>query len=153
MRIAVALAFSLLAVGVQAAPETPAPHAHGPDRVMVSAANPAAVEAGLTVLRAGGSAVDAAVAVQAALGLVEPQSSGLGGGAFMVYYDAHTRRVTAYDGRETAPAGATPDMFLRPDGTSLPFSQAVLSGRSAGVPGTVAMLFLAQHEFGKLAWS
>jgi gamma-glutamyltranspeptidase / glutathione hydrolase len=153
MRLAIALAFVLVAATVQAAPGRPTPTAGAQDHVMVSAANPAAVEAGLKVLRAGGSAVDAAVAVQAALGLVEPQSSGLGGGAFMVYYDARGRRVIAYDGRETAPAGATPDMFLRPDGTSLPFSQAVLSGRSAGVPGTVAMLFLAQHEFGKLAWS
>jgi gamma-glutamyltranspeptidase/glutathione hydrolase len=76
--------------------------------VMVAAANPLAVEAGLAVLRRGGTAVDAAVAVQAVLGLVEPQSSGLGGGAFLVHYNARTRAVTAYDGRETAPAGATP---------------------------------------------
>jgi gamma-glutamyltranspeptidase/glutathione hydrolase len=152
MRLAVVLALSLLAAGVQAAPNTPTPGAGSADRTMVSAANPAAVEAGLTVLRAGGSAVDAAVAVQVALGLVEPQSSGLGGGAFMVYYDGRNRRVTAYDGRETAPAGATADMFLRPDGTALPFSQAVLSGRSAGAPGAIAMLFLAQHEHGKLSW-
>jgi gamma-glutamyltranspeptidase / glutathione hydrolase len=153
MRLAALLAFTLFAAAVQAAPGTPPTGAGAPDHVMVSAANPAAVEAGLAVLRSGGSAVDAAVAVQAALGLVEPQSSGLGGGAFMVYYDAHSRRVTAYDGRETAPAGATPDMFLRADGTTLPFAQAVLSGRSAGAPGAIAMLSLAQHEHGKLLWS
>src|SRR5580658_2713415 len=94
-------------------------------KAMVAAANPLATEAGIKVLREGGSAVDAAVAIQATLGLVEPQSSGLGGGAFMVFYDAKTRRATAYDGREWAPAGASPDMFLGPDGKPLPFFQAV----------------------------
>ncbi|HKR89650.1 MAG TPA: gamma-glutamyltransferase family protein, partial [Phenylobacterium sp.] len=122
-------------------------------RAMVAAANPMAVDAGLAVLRRGGSAVDAAVAVQAVLGLVEPQSSGLGGGAFMVFYDARTRTVTSYNGRETAPAGATPDMFLGPDRRPLPFATAVLSGRSTGVPGAIAMLALAQAQHGKLAWS
>jgi len=141
---------ALFAAGSPAlAADKPAPS----DKVMVAAANPAAVDAGLKVLRAGGSAVDAAVAVQAALGLVEPQSSGLGGGAFLVYYDARTRKATAYDGRETAPAGATADMFLKADGTPMSFSDAVLSGRSAGVPGAIAMLALAQREHGKLAWS
>ncbi len=120
---------------------------------MVAAANPMAVDAGLKVLKAGGSAVDAAVAVQAVLGLVEPQSSGLGGGAFMTYYDARTKTVTAYNGRETAPAGATPDMFLGPDGKALPRGVAMTSGRSAGVPGAVAMLYLAQSQHGKLKWA
>nr|WP_295108294.1 gamma-glutamyltransferase [uncultured Caulobacter sp.] len=120
---------------------------------MVAAANPLAVEAGLRVLRDGGSAVDAAVAIQAVLGLVEPQSSGLGGGAFLVFYDAKTGKVTAYDGREKAPAGATPDMFLGPDGKPLPFVKALLSGRSSGVPGAIAMLSLAQKEHGKAAWN
>jgi gamma-glutamyltranspeptidase / glutathione hydrolase len=120
---------------------------------MVTAANPLAANAGLKVLRAGGSALDAAVAVQAVLGLVEPQSSGLGGGAFMVFYDARMKRVTAYDGREVAPMGATPQMFLGPDGKPLPFGQAILSGRSAGVPGALAMLYLAHKEHGRLAWS
>ena len=119
---------------------------------MVSAANPLAAAAGLKVLREGGSAIDAAVAVQAVLGLVEPQSSGLGGGAFMVYYDAKTKHVTAYDGREVAPMGATPAMFLGADGKPLPFFQAILSGRSAGVPGAVAMLYLAQREHGRRPW-
>ncbi|RRN65934.1 gamma-glutamyltransferase [Caulobacter sp. 602-1] len=124
-----------------------------PAKGMVAAANPLAVEAGLRVLRDGGSAVDAAVAIQAVLGLVEPQSSGLGGGAFMVFYDAKTGKVTAYDGRETAPAGASPDMFMGSDGKPLPFVTAVLSGRSSGVPGAVAMLSLAQKEHGKVAWN
>ncbi len=123
-----------------------APHA------MVAAANPHAVEEGLAVLRQGGSAVDAAVAVQAALGLVEPQSSGLGGGAFMLYYDAATRRVTAYDGRETAPMGAKPDMFIGPDKKPMPFGQAMVSGKATGVPGAIAMLALAQGEHGRLPW-
>ncbi|HTX49757.1 MAG TPA: gamma-glutamyltransferase [Caulobacteraceae bacterium] len=138
--------------GPAQAPQPPAgpviePHA------MVSAANPLAAATGLKVLREGGSAMDAAVAVQAVLGLVEPQSSGLGGGAFMVYYDAKTKHVTAYDGREVAPMGATPDMFLGADGKPLPFFQAILSGRSAGVPGAVAMLYLAHQEHGRRAWS
>jgi len=133
----------------ETAPVAPAPT--GPS-AMVAAANPLAVEAGIKVLKAGGSAVDAAVAVQATLGLVEPQSSGLGGGAFMVHYEAATGKVTAYDGRETAPAGATPDMFLGPDGNPLTYPEAVLSGRATGVPGAVAMLSLAQREHGKLPW-
>lgn len=120
---------------------------------MVAAANPLAVEAGLRVLRDGGSAVDAAVAIQAVLGLVEPQSSGLGGGSFMVFYDAKTHKVTAYDGREKAPAGATPDLFMGPDGKPLPFVKAVLSGRSSGVPGAIAMLSMAQKEHGRVAWN
>jgi gamma-glutamyltranspeptidase/glutathione hydrolase len=119
---------------------------------MVAAAHPLAVEAGVSVLRRGGSAMDAAVAVQAALGLVEPQSSGIGGGAFITYYDAKTRKVTAYNGRETAPSGASPDMFLGPDGKPLSFVDAVTSGRSTGVPGAVAMLHMAQKAHGRLAW-
>ena len=118
----------------------------------VAAANPLAVQAGVEILQAGGNAVDAAVAVQAALGLVEPQSSGLGGGAFLVYYDAHTGRVTAFDGRETAPAGATADMFMGPDGKPLSYSDAVTSGRSTGAPGAMAMLGLAHERYGKLPW-
>jgi gamma-glutamyltranspeptidase / glutathione hydrolase len=120
---------------------------------MVAAANPLAVEAGLDVLRAGGSAVDAAVAVQAALGLVEPQSSGIGGGAFMLHYDAKTGDVMAYDGREIAPAGATERLFLDEDGKPLPFMTAVTSGRSQGVPGAVAMLHMAWQDHGKLEWA
>jgi gamma-glutamyltranspeptidase / glutathione hydrolase len=120
---------------------------------MVAAANPLAVEAGLDVLRAGGSAVDAAIAVQAALGLVEPQSSGIGGGAFMLHYDAKTGDVVAYDGREVAPAGATERLFLDDEGKPLPFLAAIQSGRSQGVPGAVAMLHMAWQDHGKLPWA
>jgi gamma-glutamyltranspeptidase/glutathione hydrolase len=119
----------------------------------VIAANPLAAKAGLEVLKRGGSAVDAAIAVQAMLSLVEPQSSGIGGGAFMTYYDAGTGKVSVLDGREVAPAQATSTMFLRPDGTPLPFSEAVLSGRATGVPGVVKMLAAAHDEYGKLPWN
>jgi gamma-glutamyltranspeptidase / glutathione hydrolase len=121
-------------------------------QIFVTAANPLAVEAGMSVLRRGGSAVDAAIAVQAMLSLVEPQSSGLGGGAFLTYYDASSRRVIVYDGRETAPAGATPEMFLDESGAPLPFARAVLSGRATGVPGAVRMLHEAHRAHGRLAW-
>ncbi|HKT86585.1 MAG TPA: gamma-glutamyltransferase [Novosphingobium sp.] len=120
---------------------------------MVAAANPLATQVGVDVLKAGGSAVDAAVAIQAVLGLVEPQSSGLGGGAFMVYYDAATRKVTAYDGREKAPMGATKHLFLDDEGKPLPFFDAVLGGISIGVPGAIAMLDMAHHDHGKLPWA
>ena len=119
----------------------------------VIAANPLAARAGMEVLERGGSAVDAAIAVQAMLSLVEPQSSGLGGGAFMTYYDGASRRISIYDGREMAPAQATPGMFLDSAGKPLPFNAAVLSGRATGVPGAVAMLGLAHKEHGKLQWS
>jgi gamma-glutamyltranspeptidase/glutathione hydrolase len=119
---------------------------------MVAAANPLAVKAGVDVLKAGGSAIDAAVAIQAVLGLVEPQSSGLGGGAFMVYYDAKTRQATAYDGREVAPAGAGDHLFFDENGKRLPFVTAVLGGISTGVPGAIAMLDMAHRDHGKLAW-
>ena len=118
----------------------------------VAAANPMAVDAGLEILGRGGKAIDAAVAVQAMLGLVEPQSSGVGGGSFLMYYDARTGRVSALDGREKAPAGATPDMFLDEHGKPLPFIEAVRSGRSTGVPGAIAMLASAQAKFGALRW-
>ena len=118
----------------------------------VAAANPMAVDAGLEVLAAGGSAADAAVAVQAMLGLVEPQSSGLGGGAFLLYYDAKTQQITAYDGREAAPAAATASLFLNERAEPLSYRDAVLSGRSTGVPGAIAMLGAAQARHGRLAW-
>ncbi len=119
---------------------------------MVAAANPLAVEAGLDMLRQGGSALDAAVAVQTVLGLVEPQSSGLGGGAFLLYYDASTGKITAFDGREEAPSGVSAEMFLDTDGQPLSYLEAVNSGRAVGVPGAVAMLALAHSEFGLLPW-
>ena len=120
---------------------------------MVAAANPLAVDAGVEILKAGGSAVDAAIAVQAVLGLVEPQSSGIGGGAFLVHYDASTGDVITYDGREIAPQGATPDMFLMADGKPMNSLDAIRSGRSIGVPGAVAMLEMAHREHGKLPWA
>src|SRR5438045_1345324 len=119
----------------------------------VIAANPLAAQAGLEVLERGGSAVDAAIAVQAMLSLVEPQSSGLGGGAFMTYYDAGSRQISVYDGREVAPAQATPGMFLDSAGKPLPFDTAVVSGRATGIPGAVKMLAMAHDEHGKLSWS
>jgi gamma-glutamyltranspeptidase/glutathione hydrolase len=118
----------------------------------VIAANPLAARAGLNVLKRGGSAVDAAIAVQAMLSLVEPQSSGVGGGAFMTYYDGRTGKISVYDGREVAPAQATSTMFLDAAGKPLPFNTAVLSGRATGVPGAVKMLGLAHDEHGKLPW-
>lgn len=120
---------------------------------MVAAANPLAVDAGVEILKAGGSAVDAAIAVQAVLGLVEPQSSGLGGGAFMVHYDASSGDVVTYDGREVAPRGATADMFLTATGQPMNTLDAIRSGRSIGVPGAVAMLEMAHREHGKLPWA
>jgi len=121
-------------------------------QTMVAAAHPLAVEAGLEVLRRGGSAVDAAIAVQMVLGVVEPQASGIGGGGFLLHYDGATKAIAVYDGRETAPAGATPTMFLDPGGKQLGFREAVASGISVGVPGLLAMLELAHKEHGKLAW-
>ena len=144
------LAALMASLSVLSAPAVAAPQ--GGPTVMIAAAEPDAVEAGLKVLRAGGSAVDAAVAVQAVLGLEEPQSSGLGGGSFMTYYDAKTHKVTAYNGRETAPAAATPELFYGDNGKPLPKGVAIVGGRSAGVPGAVAMLYLAQSQHGKLAW-
>jgi len=118
----------------------------------VAAANPLAVDAGLEILGKGGSAVDAAVAVQTMLGLVEPQSSGIAGGAFLMYYDARSHEVSALDGREKAPAAASPDMFLDAHGKPLPFLEAVRSGRSTGVPGAIAMLYAAHSRLGVLRW-
>ena len=119
---------------------------------MAAAANPYATEAGRQVLREGGTAVDAAIAMQMVLALVEPQSSGLGGGAFMLVYDHGRRRVLSYDGRETAPAAATHDLFMQ-DGKLPAFKDAVNSGRSVGTPGLLRMLELAHQRHGKLAWS
>jgi gamma-glutamyltranspeptidase/glutathione hydrolase len=119
-------------------------------RQAVAAANPLATDAGHQVLRAGGSALDAAIAVQMVLGLVEPQSSGIGGGAFLLHFDG--QKVTAHDGRETAPAGARGDMFLD-QGKPLPFDDAVLSGHSVGVPGAVRMLEAAHRQHGTLPWA
>lgn len=117
---------------------------------MVAVANPHAAEAAAGILRAGGSAADAAVAAQAMLGLVEPQSSGLGGGAFLVYFDAASGKVTTLDGRETAPAGVTPQLFQDENGEPLKFFDAVVGGRSVGVPGTPALMEAMHRKWGKL---
>jgi gamma-glutamyltranspeptidase/glutathione hydrolase len=119
-------------------------------RYMVAAANPLATEAGYQILRLGGSAVDAAIAVQMVLTLVEPQSSGIGGGAFMLHFDG--RSVKAFDGRETAPSAATENLFQRPDGKAMSFHEGVVGGRSVGAPGALRMLELAHKQYGKLPW-
>lgn len=118
----------------------------------VIAANPLAAQAGMDVLERGGSAADAAVAVQAVLSLVEPQSSGMGGGAFLDYYDAASGKLVVYDGREVAPQQASRTMFLDNAGKPLSYATAVTSGRATGVPGAVAALAMAQAEHGTLAW-
>ena len=122
-------------------------------RGMVAAAHKLAVAAGIDILHAGGTAVDAAVAVQMVLGLVEPQSSGIGGGAFLLHFDAATGLTTSWDGRETAPAAARPDLFQDRDGNKLAFMDAVLGGRAVGVPGTLKMLEAAWKQHGKLPWA
>ncbi|MCI1739574.1 MAG: gamma-glutamyltransferase [Pseudomonas veronii] len=118
---------------------------------MAAAANPLAAEAGREMLRQGGSAIDAAIAMQAVLTLVEPQSSGIGGGAFIMLWDGN--RVQAYDGRETAPAGATERLFLKPDGQPMAFTAAQIGGRSVGTPGVLRALELAHKKTGHLPWA
>jgi len=119
---------------------------------MVAAANPLAVKAGVDILAKGGSATDAAIAVQMVLNLVEPQSSGIGGGAFMLHYDKAGNKLLAYDGRETAPAAATPNLFIGSDGKPLGFLAAVDGGLSVGTPGVLRMLEAAHKAHGKLPW-
>ena len=160
MRLIPSLIAVLVAVGLSACSTTTPPQPQAPpssvaakQEAFVIAANPLAAQAGMEVLKRKGSAVDAAIAVQAMLSLVEPQSSGLGGGAFMTYYDARSGKVSILDGREVAPAQATSATFLRSDGTPMPFEEAVLSGRATGVPGVVRMLAVAHEERGKLPWS
>lgn len=128
-----------------------APAHHG--EAMVVAANPHAVEAGLQMLRDGGNAIDAAIAAELVLGLVEPQSSGIGGGGFLLHYDGQSEAIVAYDGRERAPAGARPDMFLDVRGQPLAQLDAQASGRAIGAPSLVAMLKLAHDEHGRLDWA
>jgi gamma-glutamyltranspeptidase/glutathione hydrolase len=120
---------------------------------MISAANPHAVKAGADVLAAGGTAADALVAVQVMLGLVEPQSSGLGGGAFLVWFDAKSGALTTFDGRETAPLAATPQLFQDADGEPLKFFDAVVGGRSVGTPGTPALLAEVHKRYGTQDWA
>ena len=155
VRTLLAACVSLGLASCASVPQRTAPVATAPAakaKIFAVAANPLATEAGMAVLRRGGSAVDAAIAMQAMLSLAEPQSSGIGGGSFLTFYDAATKRVSVFDGRETAPAGATPDMFLDDTGQPLSYAQAVLSGRATGVLGAVKMLALAHEKHGVLPW-
>src|SRR5206468_4335804 len=120
---------------------------------IVSAAHPLAAEAGYAVLQLGGSALDAAVAVQMVLGLVEPESSGIGGGAFLLHWSEQEKRLRTYDGRETAPAAARPDRFLDAGKKPKEFYAAAVGGRSVGVPGVLRLLELAHRQHGRLPWS
>ena len=123
------------------------------DSFMVAAANPYAVDVGYEILRAGGNAVDAAIATQLVLNLVEPQSSGVGGGAFLLYFDATAAEITAYDGRETAPQQVTSDLFLQANGQPFDFFDAVVGGRSVGVPGVIKLLETVHQRHGNLPWA
>src|SRR5882672_1283453 len=122
-------------------------------RFMVVAAHPLASRAGYDAIRRGGSAVDAAIATELVLNLVEPQSSGIGGGGFLLNYSAREAKLEAYDGRETAPAAAKPGRFLGADGKPLDWPAAVISGKSVGVPGLLRLLELAHRRHGKLPWA
>ena len=124
----------------------------GPFKAVVSAAHPLASEAGLSILKRGGSAADAAIATMLSLTVVEPQSSGIGGGGFIVYQPANGP-VGSIDGREKAPGVASPGQFLGPDGKPMPFMQAATGGRSVGVPGNVALAAEAHKKWGKLPWA
>ncbi len=158
--LAAALAFALAGCAGKPAfdpaptPETPGPWVDKPgwraERHMIAAAHPLAVQAGLTMLREGGSAIDAAIAAQMMLTLVEPQSSGIGGGLFLMHFDG--RRVQAFDGRETAPAEAGPELFLR-SGKVMAFRTAQVGGRSVGTPGALRALELAHRQHGRLPWA
>ena len=154
LALAAALPASHAQTATQAAPEIGTGYAEKAGWVakkfMVAAANPLAVDAGYAVLKQGGSALDAAIATQLVLTLVEPQSSGIGGGAFMLYYDG--KDVLAYDGRETAPSKADERLFQRPDGTPLSRVEGIVGGRSVGAPGVLRMLELAHKKHGKLPW-
>ncbi|RUT31389.1 gamma-glutamyltransferase [Arsenicitalea aurantiaca] len=159
--LATALVCSTGAMAQQATPEAPQPEettaiaerqSVRADNFMVASAHPLATEAGHAVLARGGSAADAAVAVQVMLGLVEPQSSGLGGGAFLLHYDAALGEITTYDARETAPLAADETYWLNEAGEPLPFMEAVVGGRSAGVPGTPKLLEAIHADHGRLPW-
>ncbi|MEZ7984943.1 MAG: gamma-glutamyltransferase, partial [Pseudomonadales bacterium] len=122
-------------------------------RFMAVTANPHATQAAYAILEKGGSAIDAAIAAQMVLGLVEPQSSGIGGGAFMLYWDADEKKLIAYDGREVAPMAADENLFIGQDGTPNSFFDAVIGGKSVGVPGIIKMLEDAHTDYGKKAWA
>jgi gamma-glutamyltranspeptidase/glutathione hydrolase len=122
-------------------------------RAMVASGHPLATKAGLDILRRGGTAIDAVIAVQAMLGLVEPQSSGIAGGAYLIFYDAKSGKLEGWDGRESAPAAARPDLFLHADGTPMSFHEAAVGGRSVGIPGVMPMLEAVHRIHGKLPWA
>jgi gamma-glutamyltranspeptidase/glutathione hydrolase len=156
MFLRAAVAAGLVATaGCATTPVTPAATATAADGYasVVSAAHPLAAAAGRDMLAAGGSAADAAIAVMLALTVVEPQSSGIGGGGFLVYHDAETGKLYAIDGRETAPAAATADMFIGVDGKPMSFREAVPGGKSVGVPGNIRLAAAAHRRFGKLPWA
>lgn len=147
-------AFLITAGTLSFVPLSHAAPAHVPAKHhMVAAANPYAAEAGREMLRKGGSAVDAAIATQMVLNLLEPESSGIGGGAFMLVYDPVSGKTVSFDGRETAPASAGPYMFYHKDGTPMAHAEAIPGGLSVGVPGVLAMLKLAHDKYGKLPWA
>ncbi|HEY5796080.1 MAG TPA: gamma-glutamyltransferase [Bosea sp. (in: a-proteobacteria)] len=163
LRLALALLVAAISAGpVDAQTLAPAPEASTgrtartqgtAQRFMVAAANPLAASAGRDILRAGGSATDAAIAIQLVLNLVEPQSSGIGGGAFLLHWEEAGKRLVTLDGRETAPRAARPDRFIGPDGKPMRFVDAVVGGRSVGVPGTLKLLEEAHRRWGRLPWA
>jgi gamma-glutamyltranspeptidase/glutathione hydrolase len=149
---AVVLALLVACVGAPQQSDTPKNVSASKGEAMVAAADPLAVDAGAEMLRTGGSAIDAAIAVELTLGLVEPESSGLGGGGFLIHFTANNETIDAYDGREWAPAGARADMFLQ-DGKALSFELAQASGKSIGTPALIPMLKLVHAQHGKLPWA
>jgi gamma-glutamyltranspeptidase/glutathione hydrolase len=154
-----ALAVTAAPVWGQARPQPEGPsgfvekHPAIATRYMAAAAHPLAAATGRDILRMGGSAVDAAIAIQMVLNVVEPQSSGIGGGGFLVHYDASTKQITTYDGRETAPAGASSDLFLDADGKPLAFADAAVGGIAVGTPGLLRMLDMAHRAHGRINWA
>jgi gamma-glutamyltranspeptidase/glutathione hydrolase len=146
LALAASLALAACASTPQVGPSQP------PGEGMVAAADARAVDAGLEMLRKGGTATDAAIATMLVLGLVEPQSAGLGGGGFLLAFDKATRDFDSYDGRETAPAGARAELFLKDDGAPLGFRDAAWSGLSTGAPSLMPMLEMAHREHGRLPW-
>ena len=144
------LALTILAIPADAGTDDAPVRA---EHAMIAAAHPAAAEAGARILEAGGDAIDAAIAAQMVLGLVEPQSSGIGGGGFLLYYDAARGVVEAYDGRETAPAAADERLFLDADGAPRPWQEVAVGGLSVGVPGVVRMLEHAHRAHGRMPWA
>jgi gamma-glutamyltranspeptidase/glutathione hydrolase len=148
-----ALAFlAACAPQLPAAPPPPKAEIVRAAHQMVTAAHPDAARVGREILRQGGSAVDAAIAMQLVLTLVEPQSSGIGGGGFLLHYNKASRAIESYDGRETAPASAATDMFLRQDGRPRPVGDLIPGGMAVGVPGTLRLLEFAHRDHGRLPW-